>query len=499
MTARRLCFTRALLTAGLAVALTTAAVAQDATIETQLSDTEASFQQAKEDNWDLYAPKTFEEAQKHLTKAQEKFQKGGEIDEIRKELDKARTKLAEADQYAEIGTVVMTDAITARSDALAANAPEHAAEEWKKAKETMHDAGRSVEDGDNNAARKKAAEAEEEFRQAELTAIRVDLLGTARQAQDAAQEAKADEKAPRTYAEGVQALDQAESTLKGDRYQRAKAKEHAKAATEAFHHAAYIADLADRVEADNPKQFEDMLRQHEDTLAEVADALNVPVNFSEGIPAAGEAILAGAKSLKTDRNNLRDELGAATTRADSLSLALMQVEEKEQTVTAAMRIEQKRQQDLRELQKLFPADQAAVVQQGDEVICRIYGLSFPVGSSEIQPQNFELLTKIQRALRIFPDAEVVVEGHTDAAGDDDLNQRLSQERAEAVRQYLVANMPDAASRLEAEGYGESAPLASNDSAEGRAKNRRIDIRLTDLYSGSSTTRYGTAGQDSTGH
>lgn len=463
------------------VAMTAIAATKDPTIENRLSDTEAMFQQARIDNWDLYAPKTYEEARKNLDKALEKFRKGGEIDQIREELDKARTSLAAAERHVEIGAVVMTDAITARTDALAAGAPDHAADEWKDAKETMHDAGRSVEQGNSNDARKKASKAEGEFRKSELTAIRVSLLGAARQARDAAQAADAEKKSPQTYAEGIEALEAAESTLKGDRYQRGEARDHAMAATDAFKHATHIAGLVDRVKADDPAQFEAQQREHEAVLAEAATALNMRVDFSEGIPQAGTSIIAGMHSLKTDRNNLRDELTMTATRADSLRLALMQVQEKKQSVTATMRTEQYRQQNMRELEDLFTADQASVIRQGDEVICRVYGLSFPVGSSEIQPQNFELLTRIQRALRIFPEAEVVVEGHTDAAGDDDLNQRLSQERADAVRQYIVANMPNSAMRITTKGYGESSPLTSNDSLAGRAKNRRIDIRLTDLY------------------
>jgi outer membrane protein OmpA-like peptidoglycan-associated protein len=174
-------------------------------------------------------------------------------------------------------------------------------------------------------------------------------------------------------------------------------------------------------------------------------------------------------------------LKAVTARADSLEVALARLEQREQSTAAGLQFERKRQADLKALRELFTADQATVVQQGDEVICRIYGLSFPVGSAVIQPQNFALLTKIQSALRIFPVADVSVEGHTDAAGDADLNQRLSLERAEAVRAYIVANMPAESARISARGFGEAVPLASNETAEGRAKNRRIDIRLSNLY------------------
>jgi outer membrane protein OmpA-like peptidoglycan-associated protein len=68
-----------------------------------------------------------------------------------------------------------------------------------------------------------------------------------------------------------------------------------------------------------------------------------------------------------------------------------------------------------------------------------------------------------------------VEGHTDSYGSDASNLNLSQERADAVKAYLLANMSMDPSRIEAIGYGESKPIANNETAEGRAKNRRIEI------------------------
>jgi len=84
---------------------------------------------------------------------------------------------------------------------------------------------------------------------------------------------------------------------------------------------------------------------------------------------------------------------------------------------------------------------------------------------------------VQRALREFPDQSVTITGHTDSRGDEDYNQELSQRRAEAVRDYLLANMSLSAALVTAKGYGESQPIASNDTDEGRAKNRRIDVRV----------------------
>ena len=80
-------------------------------------------------------------------------------------------------------------------------------------------------------------------------------------------------------------------------------------------------------------------------------------------------------------------------------------------------------------------------------------------------------------MKRYPKIRVQITGHTDSQGYDTVNERLSQARANAVRTYLLANMALPEEQIQAVGYGETNPVASNDTAEGRAKNRRIDIVL----------------------
>ena len=79
-----------------------------------------------------------------------------------------------------------------------------------------------------------------------------------------------------------------------------------------------------------------------------------------------------------------------------------------------------------------------------------------------------------KVLRDNPDLRVTVEGHTDSVGSAAYNQKLSERRAQAVKRYLVRQGIDP-SRITTEGYGKSRPIASNETEEGRAKNRRADI------------------------
>ncbi|MFZ0131215.1 MAG: OmpA family protein, partial [Desulfobacterales bacterium] len=119
-----------------------------------------------------------------------------------------------------------------------------------------------------------------------------------------------------------------------------------------------------------------------------------------------------------------------------------------------------------------------VYRQGDQLVIRLRGMQFPIGKAVIMPGNYELLSKVQLAIRSFTDPEVIVEGHTDSTGSTEVNQQLSQERATAVKEYLLANDTLPGSSVMAVGYGSSRPLMSNETSDGRAVNRRIDVIIT---------------------
>jgi OOP family OmpA-OmpF porin len=103
------------------------------------------------------------------------------------------------------------------------------------------------------------------------------------------------------------------------------------------------------------------------------------------------------------------------------------------------------------------------------------GVGFAPGSAVIDAEGPGVLDRAAAILRRCPDARIEIGGHTDSQGSAEFNRRLSLARAEAVRSGL-AERGVAAGRLTAEGYGESRPIAGNDTPEGRARNRRIAFR-----------------------
>ena len=105
---------------------------------------------------------------------------------------------------------------------------------------------------------------------------------------------------------------------------------------------------------------------------------------------------------------------------------------------------------------------------------------FQSGSAVIAPEFEPILSLGIAVMNLNPQVRMVVEGHTDDVGSDDLNLALSQARAEAAVAWMVANGDLDASRFEALGLGETEPVVPNDTPEQRQINRRIEVQLLDL-------------------
>jgi OOP family OmpA-OmpF porin len=108
-------------------------------------------------------------------------------------------------------------------------------------------------------------------------------------------------------------------------------------------------------------------------------------------------------------------------------------------------------------------------------------VNFAFDSTVVQEKYFTDLGELAKFLERFNEVDVKIDGYTDSVGPDDYNQQLSQRRAQAVVDTLVKQHGIDASRLQAVGYGEADPVASNDTAEGRAENRRVMASLEVKY------------------
>lgn len=130
-----------------------------------------------------------------------------------------------------------------------------------------------------------------------------------------------------------------------------------------------------------------------------------------------------------------------------------------------------------ELRKSMTGTGVTVEREGDQLKLVMPGsITFATGRADIQPSFYQTLGQLSTSFRSFKDNDLVVTGYTDSTGSNDANLGLSTRRADAVAQYLRGNGVDA-SRVQTVGAGSSQPVASNSTTEGRAQNRRVEIKL----------------------
>ena len=111
-----------------------------------------------------------------------------------------------------------------------------------------------------------------------------------------------------------------------------------------------------------------------------------------------------------------------------------------------------------------------------EVSSRSYHIEFETGSATIRPASYKMLDEIFESAVVAEGLKLGVYGHTDNSGSDDVNIPLSEKRAAAVKEYLLGKGLKAG-RVETKGYGSSKPVSDNSTADGRSRNRRVEIVL----------------------
>ncbi|WP_315759945.1 OmpA family protein [Sphingomonas sp. Y38-1Y] len=134
----------------------------------------------------------------------------------------------------------------------------------------------------------------------------------------------------------------------------------------------------------------------------------------------------------------------------------------------------------RELRERTAGTGVEVVRRGDELVLDMpSGITFGFDSSAVKPEFRSTLDRVADTLRRYEQTYVDVYGHTDSVGSDSYNQALSERRAGAVAEYLTSRGVQSA-RLATRGFGKTEPIASNETEEGRAQNRRVEIKLVPI-------------------
>lgn len=449
-----------------------------------LAGLKAAIEQARKEHVDAFAPVGFTAAVRALEAAQKDLERSRDPRRIAARTQEGEAALRRAAQAAAAARQSLPGVIKAREDALAAQAPKHTPEAWRKASERFTQAMKENEAGDIRAAQRRAAEAEVLLRDVELSAIKNALLNEARALIGQAQAAKVQRFAPRSLQAAQRHLADAEREIQSNRYDLAAPRRLAADARYEANHALYLAQLIERTlkEDDDEAALEALLLSLEEPLQRMAADMQISLQFDRGfqppLKELAEHVQQQAQEvrrLKLEIEDREQRIAALEAQAQRLEARLGGVSEERIALQRRVDAQERLRASVATIIGLFKPDEAQVERQGDDVVLSVLGIRFPSGRSTIDAESGALMQKVRKALELFPDAAIAVEGHTDANGGESANLILSQDRADAVRQYLVTSFGLDPEKITSVGYGEARPVATNETAAGRARNRRIDI------------------------
>jgi outer membrane protein OmpA-like peptidoglycan-associated protein len=370
-----------------------------------------------------------------------------------------------------------------RDDALKAEAQRFAAELWTDAEELFDSAARRLESGNIRGARTRADEAEAQFRDAELTAIKAQYLSQTRGLLAQAEQARVPRFAPATFERATLLLMQAEEELNNNRYDTDLPRSLAQQANYEARHAIYLAERIEMIR-DEDWTEEQIILAYEEPITQIAAAADRVAQLDSGTEPVTEELINYIQDMRQNELQLGNDLNESHLKVVGLEEEIRDLDEQlggvsQERVALVQRLEAEARirEQFTQIETVFSRDEALVYREGNNIIMRLVGLTFESGQADVDPQYQALLTKVRDAVEVFPRSQVIVEGHTDSYGSDGTNMSLSRTRAESVGEYLSTELNIASFRISAVGYGETRPIANNETPQGRTRNRRIDILI----------------------
>jgi outer membrane protein OmpA-like peptidoglycan-associated protein len=418
----------------------------------EIQKLDAEMNTLSQQGTDMLAPEHFENAREKLADAKKAQEKGKDNAKVLEELGYARAHYTMAVNAGQRGRELIPEVLTARNNAIRAGAPKLYPSEFRDADEDLRDMTSDIEDGKTSLSADDRNELQRKYMDVEVKAIKKNRLGQVEAKIEQAKKLDAEKYAPRSLEEA-----------------------------EAKHESAVAIIEASRT---NEGAIEPAVAEAEERASTLLEATQI-VADSKGKTTEQNAleIVAQRRQIAAQNQAIASTQAAADRTAAELAAA-QQTNSNLKDKNASLSEEQRFNETLAEAQKMFTKDEAEVYRQGDQIVVRLKKMNFTTGKADLPQESLSTLAKVKDVAKMISAEKIVVEGHTDTVGSRAVNAKVSQNRAETVKEYLASEDLVSADSIEAKGFGFDKPIAPNKTKEGRAQNRRVDVIITPKQSAS---------------
>ncbi len=393
------------------------------------------------DQADVLSPDLYSESFKYLRNAENALkEQRSDSNKVMDALAYSQGALEQARVVTKQANAIIPEVIEARKRAVDAEAVKYQPDQLRKTDRDLTGITHAFEEGNLSVRQKDRLDLESAYFRIEQTAVTAARLNRARNIYQFAKRNDAERLTPKNFSDFAARIREAELKIG--------------------------ASLRDKntlllIEEDINKKADHLLR----VLQTVHQAKNQPMEvYAVGRIQEQDALAQAQMSLKETEETLAD------TQEDLVETEIR---------TTEMEANQRLNKALHLAQSKLSNDEAEISLQGNKLVMRLKSLHFPFGTSNLTPKSIEVLRKVTEVLARLPsEKEITIQGHTDSVGSPEVNQKLSQARAEVVSKFLISQDIVPKNQITAEGASYDRPIASNRKSMGRSENRRVDIFVT---------------------
>ena len=440
--------------------------------EAKAAITEAEALRASE-----FAPRHFNSAKNKLSSAEQLLISNSDTSKVVRLLNEATVDARQAAELSQKFTSNFAGLVESR-DRLTLAGDEYIRDDLgERSEKEFTRVVSAAEDGSSSKARREEKIALITYRAAQSVAAREQFVRPISKNIAKARQSKARNYAPKALKDAIKTQAKVEHLIKTSPEAQSEAYTLSQQGKESAQHAIRISQLGVKFDR-KPATVETWIDASDARMAILAEAVGLQLDRSQSPEIQLALLKQGIEDMKAEHlaqindadKQVRD-LGEKLAKYEGELSDMADIRHK-------LRLKREAEAKIKRLTKLFDPEMVEILLTPDaDVILRMKKLNFLSGSAVIPPEAYALLDNAIKSIEIFPNRTARVEGHTDFMGTNEYNQELSERRANAVRDYLLLQMPNSEERFSAIGHGEEKPIANNETAAGRTKNRRIDIIL----------------------
>jgi outer membrane protein OmpA-like peptidoglycan-associated protein len=456
-----------------------------------LDEAIAAIAEAKALRASEFSPHHFSKATEKLAKAERLLLSHPDTNKAEHLLNEATTHARQASELSQKFTSTFSNLVESR-DRLKLAGDDYIRDDLgQRSRKEFSRVVKAVERGNFAKARREEKITLLTFRAALSVASREQFVRPISKTIARARKLKARNYAPNSLKNALTIQTKVERLIKSNPEAQSKAYSLSRQGKEAATHAIRISRLGSQFDR-NPETLESWIDASDARMAILAETVGLHLDRSQSPEMQLSQLKQAVEDIKAEHIA---QINDAEKQLHALGEKLAKNEEKlakyEGKLTAyegelsdmaeirrKLQLKREAEAKIKRLTKLFDPEMVEILLTPDaDVILRMKKLNFLSGSAVIPPEAYGLLDNAIKSIEIFPNRTARIEGHTDFMGTNEYNQELSNRRANAVRDYLLLQMPHNETRFAAIGHGEEKPIANNETAEGRTRNRRIDIIL----------------------